>query len=115
MRRISYALFAAAICIGLALAACSPKKAATSEEAITIAGAMETTEEKVDYLIFQAKAFFESEQYKDAAASARHVLKKLDADSEEARKIFEEARKKTGTAFENILSDVKDTISDIGK
>ncbi len=104
-----------AFCLILILSGCGQKKAASSEEAISNARAMETTQEKVDYLIKQAKAFHDSEQYKDAVKSAQYVLSNLEKDSEEAREILAKAQKELGSAMEGVMKDVKKGLGDLGK
>lgn len=106
MRKPLFYAKACILCFALVAAACGPKKAASSEEAIENAKAMETTEQKIDYLISQAEAFYKSEQYKDAMESARYVLKNLEKDSQEAKEILEKARKEVGS----VVDDMKESI-----
>ena len=103
------------LCICLILSGCGQKKAASSEEAIANARAMETAQEKVDYLIKQAEAFYKSEQYRDAVESAQYVLKNLEKDSEEAREILAKAQKELGSAVEGVMKDVPKGLGDLGK
>ena len=103
------------VCLVLTSVGCGTKKAASSDEAIANADAMETIEEKVDYLIKQAKAFYNSEQYKDAAESAQHVLTKLEKDSEEAREILEKARKEMTSKVQDMIENIKEGFRDKGK
>ena len=103
------------LCMCLILSGCGQKKAASSEEAVTNARAMETTQEKVDYLIKQAEAFYKSEQYKDAVESAQYVLKNLEKNSEEAREILAKAQKELGSAVEGVMKDMKKGLEDLGK
>ena len=97
------------------VAGCGQKKAASSEEAIANAGAMETTQEKVDYLIGQAEVFYNSKQYKDAVESAQYILRNLEKDSEEAEKILAKAKTELGSAVEGAMKDVKKGLQDLGK
>ena len=99
----------------LAVSACGRSKAASSEEAIAEVKTMETVEEKADYLVKQAKAFYSSEQYRDAVESAQYVLKNLDKDSEEAREILAKAQKEMGSAVEGVVKDVTKGIRNLGK
>ena len=100
------------VCLALCSTGCGTKKAASSDEAIANADAMETVEEKVDYLIEQAEAFYESEQYKDAVESAQHVLSKLKKDSREAREILEKARKEMTSKVEDMIEDIRKSLPD---
>lgn len=115
MTRFVHSLTAAVLCIGLILTGCGQKKAASSDEAIANAKAMETTQQKVDYLVNQAEAFYESEQYKDAVESAQYVIRNLEKDSKEAREVLEKARKELGSAVEGVVKDLKKGIGDLGK
>ena len=112
MKQVFYVASVLAVCLVLVSAGCGTKKAASSEEAIANAGAMETVDEKVDYLIKQAEAFYESEQYKDASESAQYILSKLKKDSEEAREILEKARKEMTSKVQNMIKDIKEGFRD---
>ncbi len=68
------------------------RKAESSQEAIETAQTMETVEEQVNYLINQAKAFYNSEEFQQAVNIAQHILRHLDRDSQEARSLLDQAR-----------------------
>lgn len=82
------------VCIVIALmVGCAQKpKSASSSEAIQKASAMETVEAKTEYLIKEANAFVNSQKFDEAIATAKHVLSKLDAESQEAKNILEKAK-----------------------
>ena len=107
MKKLIHHLATAMVCLSLAVTACGQKKVASSDDAIANARAMETTQEKVDYLIKQAEAFYESEQYKDAVESAQYVLRNLEKDSKEAREVLAKAQKELGSAVEGAVKDLQ--------
>jgi hypothetical protein len=71
---------------------CSSNKASSSAEAISLSKAMETTQEKGEYLIGQAKAFYNSKDFQGAVDIAQHILKYVDKDSQEAKNLLEKAK-----------------------
>ena len=52
---------------------------------------METAQEKADYLLGQAKAFYSSDKFQEAVDTAKYILRYLDKDSQEAKALFEKA------------------------
>ena len=65
-------VFAAVIClaVSLTLIGCGAPKAESSREAIKTADTMETVQGKTDYLIGQAKAFYNSKEFQGAVDMA---------------------------------------------
>jgi len=83
-----------------------------SQEAIETAKTMEvSTEEKVKYLTSQAKAFYNSKQFQDSVDVAQYVLRYLDRDSQEAKELFEMAKKGLMEAGEGAMADAKKKFS----
>ena len=115
MKQIVSALSVAGLCLGLILAGCGQKKAASSEEAIANATAMETTQDKVDYLIDQAGAFYDSKQYEDAVESAKYILRNLEKDSEEAKEMLAKAQRELGSVVQDAMKNLKEGFEDLGK
>lgn len=68
------------------------EKAASVNEAIQNSQAYKTVQEKVNYLVGQAQAFYNSKQYQDAVNVANYVLGKLDANSQAAKDLIEKAK-----------------------
>ena len=68
---------------GLTLTGCGAKKAESSKEAISVAKTMETTEQKVNYLVGQAKSFYNSKEFQGAVDIAQYILRYLDSDSQQ--------------------------------
>ncbi len=67
------------------------KKSASASEAIKNSQTMGTVQEKVDYLIAQAKLFYNSKQYQDAVQAAQYVLNNIDRNSQAAKDMVEKA------------------------
>jgi len=49
--------------VGLVAAGCGAQQASSGKNAITVAKALETTQEKTDYLVSQAKTFYSSKEF----------------------------------------------------
>ena len=92
MKRYLSIIAAMAVVFSLALSGCGQQKAESSGAAINEAKAMETTEQKVDYLIGQAKAFYNSKDFQGAVDIAQYVLRYLDKDNQAAKDLIEKAR-----------------------
>jgi uncharacterized lipoprotein YehR (DUF1307 family) len=78
---------------GFILVGCGTKveKAATFQEAVNNTNTMQTTEQKTDYLLGQAKAFLKAEDYDTAIELARYILESVSRKSMKARKLIDEA------------------------
>ena len=110
---------AVALVIGLffnlSLLGCASQKAESSNEAISIAGAMETAKEKYDYLIGQAKAFYNSEDFQGAIDIAKYILQYLDKDSQSAKDLIEKAKAALEAKAKSAVEDVKGALGDFSK
>jgi len=99
---------------GVMLAACT-KKAASSAEAIRATESMQTVGQKTDYLVKQADAFLNSDEFDEAIRVAKHVLAKLDADSAQAKSLIERAKeemqKKAQTAVDDMRKGLKTSVN----
>ncbi len=89
--------------LGLFFYGCT-RKAESSQEAIEIAQAMETAEEQVDYLIKQAKAFYNSDEFQQAVNITQHILRHLDRDSQEAKSLMDKAREALAAQAQEAIS-----------
>jgi hypothetical protein len=94
---------------------CGQKGAVSGREAIDISKTLETAEEKVDYLVGQAKAFYNSERFQEAIDVAQYILSALDKDSQEAKDLLEKAKQKLVEAAKGAAEDMKKKLGDIGK
>lgn len=105
--------------VGLGVVGCGDRKTASSGEAIEISKTIETVEEKVDYLLGQAKAFYNSKEFQDAVNIAQHILSSLDQDSDDAKSLLERAQEalvaQAKQAAESAAQDMQKTISGFGK
>ncbi|MBD3265015.1 MAG: hypothetical protein GF375_07920 [Candidatus Omnitrophica bacterium] len=99
---------------GLSIAGCS-QKSPSSSEAIEAAKAMETVEKKVDYLIGQAKVFYNSEEFQQAIDIGQYILSSLDKDSEQAKSLLQKAKEAlSAKAQEAVGAATEDAKSKLG-
>ncbi len=103
-----------------AAAGCSQKpQSADAGEAIQKAKTFQTTEEKVQYLAREARAFLSSERFDDAVKTAQYILSKVDGSSQEARSILDEAKAKLAAMAqkkaEELKGKVKNTLGSLGQ
>ena len=91
MRRGILFLLVVGVCFSL-IAGCGPQKADSPQAAINTAKAMETVKEKTDYMIAQAKAFYNSKDFQGAIDIAQYILRYLDKDSTAAQDLIEKAK-----------------------
>jgi len=94
-------LFLSSILIG-----CT-KKATSSSEAINVAAGMQTVQQKADYLVAQAKAFYSSKEFQQAINVAQYILANLDKDSLEAKDLLAKAKEQLAAAAKSAATDVK--------
>lgn len=92
MKKGFFSLIAAGFIFGFIFIGCGPQKAESSREAIDVAKAMETTQEQLSYLINQAKAFYNSEEFQGTIEIAQYIVRYVDSDSDEAKNLLERAR-----------------------
>jgi len=108
-------LFFAIIILGVLFAGCAQEKATSSKEAIDTAKSMETAEQKADYLIKQAKAFYDSKEFQQAVDIAQYVLRYVDKDSQEAKNLLEKAKEALAQAAKGAVEDVKQKLPGFGQ
>ena len=80
------------LAVSLTLVGCGTQKAESSQAAIAESKTMQTTQEKVNYLVSQAQAFYSSKDFQQAVDIAQYVLSYLDKDSAAAKSILEKAK-----------------------
>lgn len=100
------------ICLGcgmLVSAGCA-KKAASVSEAIQNSEAFKTVQEKANYLISQAQAFYNSKEYQQAIDTAQYVLGKIDSNSQQARDLIEKAKTQLQAAAKKAMGGVSDKL-----
>jgi len=86
------------------------KKSKNGKEAISLSGTLENVDEKFDYLINQANAFYKSKQYQDVIDVAQYILTSVDKGSEEAKMLLEKAKTALSQAAKDAAMDVKNTM-----
>jgi len=75
----------------------------TIEEAKT----METAEQQAKYLISQANAFINSDEFDQAINTAQYIISNLDKNSQEAKSIIETAKAEMKKAAQQAVEDAK--------
>ena len=68
---------------------------------------METTEQKADYLLKQANAFYNSKEFQEAVNTAQYILRYLDKDSQQAKDLLQKAKEALASAAKGAVEDVK--------
>ena len=106
MRKTYGVVIACTLVLGLALAGCGEKKAASSKEAIAEATSKGTPQEQADYLATQAKAFISAKEYQNAISCAKEALN-LDANNEEAQSLIERAKSEMAAKAEEMKKDAE--------
>ena len=99
----------------LTLTGCGPQKAETSRDAINTAKTMETKQEQVEYLVSQAQAFINSDQFQGAIDIAQYVLQYLDRDSAQARSLLDQAKSALAAQAQKAAEEAKKQFSGFGK
>lgn len=115
MKRFFFIAITLGLSASLLLAGCVQQRAASSKEAIETAGAMETTQQKVDYLIKQARAFYNFRDFQDAVNTAQYILRHLDKDSQAAQDLLQKAKNALASAAKSAAEDVKKKLPGFGQ
>lgn len=81
------------LAVSLAVAGCArTEKAESGRQAIEIAKTMDTVQQKTDYLVSQAKAFYNSDEFQNVIDVTQYILRYLDKDSPAARELLDKAQ-----------------------
>jgi len=107
----------AVVCLAVSFATvgCGAKKAETSRAAIDEAKVMETTQEKVDYLVTQAKSFYNSDDFQGVIDIAQYILTYLDKDSAVAKDLITKAKEQLQAKAQGMLDEAKKSFDGFGK
>jgi hypothetical protein len=97
------------------VAGCGPQKEGSAQEAIDAAKAMETVKEKTDYLIAQAKAFYNSKDFQGAIDIAQYILSYLDKDSSSAQDLIEKAKNALMEQAQSAADSLKGGVESFGQ
>lgn len=106
MKRALLAGLVICLGVGVILNAGCARKAESAKEAIEQAKTLESVEQKVDYLLKQARAFYNSKEFQESIQIAQYVLSNLDKDSLQAKDLIEKAKAKLKEAAEQAADDV---------
>lgn len=106
MKKIVGIVLLLCVVSGLALSSGCTKKAASSSEAIKNSETLATVQDKTQYLVKQAEAFYNSKDFQQAIETAQYVLSNLDKDSQQARNLIEKAKNQLQAAAQKAVSDV---------
>ena len=101
--------------IGLVAAGCGAQEASSGKDAITVAKALETAQEKTDYLVSQAKAFYSSKEFQQTIDVAQYILRYLDSDSAVAKDLLSKAKEQLTAAAQGAVDEAKKGFADFGK
>ncbi|MFC1667723.1 hypothetical protein ACFL0P_07715 [Candidatus Omnitrophota bacterium] len=107
MRNVISVVLMCGLIFGLALAGCGQAKQESSSAAINVAKGMETVEEKAQYLVGQAKAFYSSKEFQGAVDIAQYILRYVDRDSQEAKALLDKAKSALESAAKAAVGDAK--------
>ena len=101
-------MLAFSLVLGLALYGCGgAPKAESSRQAIDVAKTMQDAQEKVNYLIGQAKAFYNSKEFQDAVNTAQYVIQHLDKESSAAKNLLDKAKKALAEQAQSAVDDAR--------
>ena len=90
-------------------------RAASSHDAIQNSQAMQTSEQKADYLISQANQFLNSKEYNEAISTAQYVLINVDQNSRAAKETIEKAKAELAKVAQKSVDDMKKQLENLGR
>jgi len=93
--------------LSLAVAGCGAQKAESGTAAIAATKTMQTIPEKTDYLVSQAKAFYNSKDFQGAVDIAQYILRYLDKDSTAAKDLLAKAKEQLTAQAQGMLDQAK--------
>ncbi len=115
-------LYFAVLCLSAAFVAvgCAQKpESADSKQAISNAQKLQDVKAQADYLIKEANAFLNSQQFDQAVNTAKYVLANLDKESQQAKSIIEQAQVKLKAMaqqkVDEAAGDVKKALGGLGQ
>jgi len=102
-----YLLLGVMICLGvwILLSVGCAKKADSPSAAIEQSQSLQTVEEKTNYLIKQADAFYASKEFQKAIETAQYVLSNLNSNSQPAKDLIERAKTQLKAAAQKAVGD----------
>ena len=115
MNRGVYFIVIIAFVFSALFAGCAQEKADSSSSAIEATQSMQSVQEKVDYLIKQAQAFYNSKDFQQTIDIAQYILQNLDSDSLEAKNLLTKAKEALTSAAKSALDDAKKSLGSFGQ
>jgi hypothetical protein len=115
MRKVLVLVVCLVCIISFSSIGCGPKKASSVQSAVKTAKTMQTVNEKVDYLISQAKAFYNSKDFQGTVDIAQYILSFLDSDSQAAKDLLAKAQQAVTDAAKGAVEDVKGKLGSLGQ
>lgn len=94
---------------------CAQKpKSETGQQAIEASKSLATVQEKAQYLVQEAKAFYDSKKFQDAVTSAQYVLSYLDKNSQGAQSLLEKAKAELEAKVKGAVADAQKNLGSFG-
>jgi len=115
MKRLAVLIMVFCLAAGFMLVGCGPQKAATTQDAINETKTMPTVQEKTVYLVNQAQAFYNSNEFQGAVEIAQYILRYLDKDSAAAKNLLQEAQDGIAAQLKQNMEEAKKSFSGLGK
>lgn len=106
MEKLTVLMVIICLIFSIGVLGCGQQKASSVSEVIKTSETMPTVKAKVDYLVGQANAFYNSKEYQQVADIANYILSKVDQNSQDARSLLEKAKTALSAAAKNAVSDV---------
>ena len=91
-----------------ALGCAQKPETSSAKDAIQKSQNLQSVEAQAEYLIKDANAFVNSEQFDEAIQTAKHVLAELDKDSAEAQSIIQKAQAELKALAEQKAGELKE-------
>ena len=91
------------------------EKAATAVEAIKQSEAMQSVQEKVNYLVGQANGFYDAQKYQPVIDIAQYILGSLDPNSSPAQSLLEKAKQGLQSAAQSAVGGVTQKLGTLGQ
>ncbi len=110
MKRILCVGFIVLLSVGMLATTGCTQKAASVDEAIQNAQPLQTVQQKADYLIKQAEAFYNSKEFQQAIQIAQYVLSNLNKDSQPAKDLIEKAKAQLQATAQKAAGDVSNKL-----
>ncbi len=115
MKKYYFFILSFLVILSSVVVGCGPKKASSVNDAIRHSETMNSVQAKEKYLVGQAKAFYNAKDYDGAMNIAQNVIRKLNSDSQEAKKVIEDAKKELIAKSQKATEDLKKKLSEFGK